>query len=173
MHRDEGFTLIELLTGMLITTMLLGLAVVPLRSYWFVQSINAAADEVVTQLREQQEDAVSEAHPLVFGARFVAGASNYTLYRYDPNTGGGTCSSETRSLDSGVFNAGVQVKTVTVTNNPLLAEHIACRSASTDKIIFFYPRGTSTGGTIVLEQPTSGKQKTINVSVATGRVQQS
>lgn len=173
MHREDGFTLIELLTGMIITTMLLGLAVLPLRHYWFAQSINAATDEVVTRLRAQQEDAVSEAHPLIFGARFVPGAMDYTLYRYDPNAVGGTCSSELRRFDSGVFNAAVRVKTVTVTNDPNLAEHQACRSDLSDQIIFFYARGTSTGGSIVLEQPNSGREETITVSVATGRIERS
>ena len=172
---EGGFSILELLTALLLTTIVLGLAVVPMRRFWFAQSLDGAADEVVTQLREQQEDSVSEAHPRVFGVRFTPGSSDWTLLRYDPdpdpdNPGEpAECTAETRTFDGGTFSAGVIVDSVDVTNDITAQEYTTCADPG-DEIIFFYARGTSTGGTVVLEEPQTGAQETISVSIATGRV---
>lgn len=175
---EGGFTLVELLTALGLLAIVLGLAVVPMRSFWFAQALDGAADTIVTQLREQQQDAVSEAHPRVFGAIFVEGASQWTLVRYDPDPDPGVtgepavCTRESRDLQGGPFSAAVRVKTVAVTNDTSSAEYTTCASGG-EKVIFFYARGTSTGGTVVIEQPQSAREKTITVSVATGRVTRS
>jgi type II secretory pathway pseudopilin PulG len=163
--------LIELLVTMTIVAALLGLSARPLRHFWLVQSLEGATDAAVTQLREQQEDSVSQAYPRIFGARFTAGSAEWTLFRYDPNAvaPAPTCTSESRSFAGGTFGGNVIVKSVAVTNDSAAAEYTNCASAG-DKVIFFYPRGSSTGGSIVLEQPNIGLEETVSVSVATGRV---
>jgi prepilin-type N-terminal cleavage/methylation domain-containing protein len=168
---DAGFSLIELLTTVLITSLLLGLAALPLRNFWFAQSLDGGTDAIVTELRKLQEDAASESHPLVFGARFVVGANSWTVFRYDPTAAGVKCTSQQHALNSSpIFNAPVKVKTITLsTDNSGTGEFTQCATAG-DKVIFLYARGTSTGGTIVVEQPNTGKTKTISISVLTGRV---
>lgn len=173
MRRDQGFTLIELLVAMTIMAVLLGLSAAPLRTFWLTQSLEGAADGMVTQLRKQQEDSVSQAFPRVFGARFVEGSADWTLVRYDPAAAPGNpvCSFEPRSFaPDGVFSGKIVIKAVTLTTDPSgKAEFAACASAG-DKVIFFYPRGTSTGGSITLEQPSLGREEIVTVGVATGRV---
>lgn len=167
---DAGFSLIELLTAMLITSLLMGLAALPLRSYWFAQSLDGGADSMVTELRKLQEDAASESHPLVFGAKFTAGATTWTKVRYDPAAVAPTpqCTFQQREISSSaVFNASVIAQTVNITN-PVSAEYTACGGGG--KVLFFYARGTSTGGSIVLEEPITGKIRTLSISVLTGRV---
>lgn len=172
---EGGFTLVELLTGLVLTTIVLSIAVVPMRRFWFAQSLDGATNEVVTQLREQQEDAVSEAHPRVFGVRFVPGSSDWTLLRYDPDPipdspgEPAVCTEQARTFNRGTFSAAVIVRSVNVTNDTTSQEYTTCANPG-DKIIFFYARGTSTGGSVVLEEPTTGSQETVSVSIATGRV---
>ncbi len=170
-----GFTLIEVLTALGIISILMVLSAFALRSYWFVQTLEGTTDELVTQLRESQSDSISQAFPRVFGVRFAPAESSYRLITYDPTQAvGSRCTSRERPLTSGMFNANVTIKTVTITNNTTAAEFATCRDEGdigpTDKVIFFYARGTATGGSITLEQPNSGRVETVTVAVATGRV---
>lgn len=171
---QRGFTLIEMLMAMALSAVLLGLAAMPLRNFWFTQSLKGTSDVVVGELRKQQEDSVSQAHPLVFGAGFSTGATQMIIYSFNPNlpgTSDDTCSATAKVFDSGVFNAEVRVASLAITNDTTAPEYVKCQQAQpVDGILFFYARGTSTGGTIVLEQPTLGKQRTVSVSGITGRV---
>lgn len=173
--RSAGFTLIEVLVAIGIMSILMVLSAFALRTYWFVQSLEGATDELVTQLRESQSDSISQAFPRVFGLRFLPNDSGYRLLTYDPTQAAGSrCSSRDRPLTAGLFNAAVTIKTVAVTNTTTAPEFTTCRDegdiAATDQVIFFYARGTATGGSITLEQPNSGRVETVTVAVPTGRV---
>lgn len=172
MQDERGFTLIELLTVLLISSMLLGLSVGPVRTFWLTQSLKGATDVVVGELRKQQEDSVSQSHPLVFGAGFTTGAPGMIIYSFNPADN--SCSATVKPLDSGVFNAEVSVASLAITNDTTAAEYVRCQLVQpSDRILFFYARGTSNGGTVVLEQPNLAKQRTVNVSAITGRVTRS
>lgn len=172
MRDERGFTLIELLTVLLISSMLLGLSVGPLRTFWLTQSLEGASDVIVGELRKQQEDSVSQSHPLVFGAGFTTGASGMTIYSFNP--AGDTCSATVKALDSGIFNAQVRVASLAIGNDTAAPEYVRCQQAQpAERILFFYARGTSNGGTIVLEQPNLAKVRTLSVSGITGRVTRS
>ena len=174
---EAGFSLIELFVTLAIASMLLAISVNPLRSFWFSQSLKGASDVLVGELRKTQEDSVSQSHPLVFGVGFTAGATRVTIYRFDPrgpDLADDTCSATFRSFDSGVFNARIVTKSFTITNDTSTQEYLKCQAAAaSDRILFFYARGTSTGGTIVLEQPNSLRQRSVTVSAVTGRVTRS
>lgn len=174
--RSAGFTLIEVLVAIGIMSILMVLSAFALRSYWFVQSLEGATDELVTQLRESQSDSISQAFPRVFGLRFLPNNSGYRLLTYDPTQAAGSrCSSRDRPLTSGLFNAPVTIRTVAL-NSTTGPEFTTCRdegditSTDTDKVIFFYARGTATGGSITLEQVNSGRVETVTVAIPTGRV---
>lgn len=170
-QKQAGVTLIELLVTMGIVALLIGLSAVAVRVFWQHQSLNAATDEIVTQLREQQEDSVSQAFPLVFGVGFSAGRNDFTLFTYDP--GSASCTAENRTLDAGAFSSSARVASTSMANDVAVAEYVSCAGLPgvvNDQIIFFHARGTSTGGSIVLEQPGLDRQTTVTVSVATGRV---
>lgn len=174
---QHGFTVIELLVALGLTAVLLGLSVAPLRTFWFTQSLKGTSDALVGELRKQQEDSVSQAHPLIFGVGFTTGANQMYVYSFDPKLAGtadDTCTVTAKSFDSGAFNASVLIDSLTITNDTSAPEYVKCQQAqAADRIMFFYARGTSNGGTVVLKQPNTGKQRTVTVSGITGRVTRS
>lgn len=173
MRNEKGFTFIELMVAIGIVAVLMTLSASALRTYWFVQSLESATDEVTTQLRRLQARSTSESHPLVYGARFRHGSSGWSVVRYDPATG--TCSEvETKSLDSGVFSAGAKISSNTsLTSFSTTNETTVCRSnlsAPTDAFAFFYARGSATAGQVTVDQPQIGRTRTVTVAAITGRV---
>ena len=171
---DGGFTLIELLVAMGLLAVLVTLSASALRSLWFAESLKGARDALVTELRKQQEDSVSQSHPLVFGVGLTDGAEGMVTYRFDPQLPGSAddvCRATVADFDAGVFNAIVRVESLSVTNDTAAQEYVVCQGERpSDSIFFFYARGTSNGGSVVLEQPNTGRQRTVTVSAMTGRV---
>lgn len=171
MRRDEGFTLIELMVAMSIAVVLMTLSALALRSFWFAQSLKGASDILVGELRNQQEESVSQSHPLVFGVGVTDGATQVISYRFDPDAAAPRCTATPVPFDSGVFTAAVVVESFLITNDTMADEYVDCQAAaSSDRIVFFYARGTSNGGTIVLEQPNTLNRRSMSVSGLTGRV---
>ena len=178
--RDQrGFTLIEIFAVLGLLAILVTLAAPALRTYWFTQSLQVATDEAVSQLRRLQARVTSESHPLVYGARFRKGSSDYALVIYDPRAVAPTpaCRQDggTRSFNSGVFNATVRVSATTTAASDS-AEATTCRTqlpgvTTDDVFLFFYARGTATAGTIRLEQPHIGRGEDVTISALTGRVE--
>lgn len=176
-----GFTLIEIFAVLALLAILVTLAAPSLRTYWFTQSLHAATDETVSQLRRLQARVTSESHPLVYGARFRKGSSDFALIVYDPRAvaPAQACrqDGQTRAFNSGVFNATVLVND-TGTSVVDGAEATACRAqlpgiTTNDVFVFFYARGTATPGSIRLEQPHLGRGETVTISGLTGRVERS
>ena len=185
---ESGFTLIEMLVAVSLIGVVLVSSAGTLRSFWFRQSLDGATEQVVSQLRQLQSRVTSESHPLVYGARFRPGSSEWGLIRYDPNEAGtadDTCTEYSpRTFDSGVFSAEVVVS-ATATAVPDSDEAAICRTrlttadgapfavAGSDVFVFFYARGTATAGLIRLQQPTSSHTKDVTVTSLTGRVTRS
>lgn len=176
---ERGFTLIEVFAVLALLAILVGLAAPALRTYWFTQSLDSATDEAVSQLRRLQARVTSESHPLVYGARFRKGSSDYALILYDPRAvaPAPACTQDgaTRAFNTGVFNATVRIS-ATTTAVPDSPEAAACRTQlpgviTDDVFVFFYARGTATPGTIRLEQPSLGRGENITISGLTGRVE--
>ncbi len=166
---DGGFTVIEVIVAMGLLAVLMTLSAAALRSLWFAESLEGARDALVTELRKQQEDSVSQSHPLVFGVGLTDGAEGMVTYRFNPLDD--LCTATVADFDAGLFNAIVRVESLTITNDTTAQEYIKCQAASpSDRIIFFYARGTSNGGSVVLEQPNTGRQRAVTVSAITGRV---
>ena len=181
--RSAGFTLIEVITASLMILVLTGLAYPPLRSYWFRESLNGAASEMVTEMRGLQSRITAESHPLVYGIRLstaenMMAEGRWGLVKYDPTggTGGvpGCTQYATGSFDAGIFNATVSIVAPSFSASP---EGVVCRASlgsASDQFVFFYARGTATGGTLTLNQPSLGSSEDITLQVfpLTGRIEQ-
>ena len=171
--------MIEMMVVMALLAILLTLGAGPLRNYWLTQALYGGRDEVISQLRAMQEQVVSESHPLVFGARLEVGSSSWGLVQYNPLSG--ACTERPREFASSVVPSAA---TFTDTD-----ETAACKSAlvyapgtpqagsvvpgrATSSYVWFYARGTATGGTTTLNQPLlDNRNLTITVTPLTGRVE--
>lgn len=173
MRRQEGFTLIEILVAIALASVILTLGASALRSFWLVRSLEGGADGAVTQLRELQESAVSETHPIVFGAHFDVGTSDWRTVRYDPRLAPGSqCSiAGTRRFDTGVLVQSAAFEA----DEAASAACIPLIPGSTDtEFVFFFARGSATGGSLTLTHPSlGGRLKTVTVLPITGRVDES
>jgi prepilin-type N-terminal cleavage/methylation domain-containing protein len=173
MRRDEGFTLIEVLTVMAITAILLTLSASAVRHYWLQRQLTGSADEVVSQLRQLQVLSTSQSHPLVYGARFVVGDSDFSLVRYDPKSPSTSdddvCSQiGTRSLEGAV-------RVTSVSFQPAPGVTSLCSAAFPGSVgsefVFFYAKGTATQGEVKVALEAIGRSRTVAVTPITGRVQ--
>ncbi len=173
MHRDDGFTLIELLVVMAIAAILLTLGGSAVRHYWLQRQLTGSADEVVGQLRQLQVLSTSQSHPLVYGARFVAGSSDYSLVRYDPKSlstsDDDVCSPiGTRSLEGSATVTSVSFQPAPGVT-PLCSTKFPGSTAS--QFVFFYARGTATQGEVEVTVDAIDRSRTVEVTPITGRVE--
>lgn len=169
---QAGFTLVELLTTLMLLAIAVTLTATALRHYWFVQSLEGGQDEVVTQLRGLQQRVMSETFPLVYGARFTPGSSSWQHVQYNPDTN--VCSQVlVGDLEGGEFSGEVRIQSADFDNYSSAGTDVSelCREGIAQaEIVFFFARGTATGGELTLVQPRLNRTKTICVAGTTGRV---
>ena len=171
---QSGYTLLEVLVAMCLMGIILTISVGALRHFWLQRALNSGGENVLTQLRSTQENAVSESYPVVYGVRFDVGEDDWYVVRYDPmNAGAGddTCTvTESYALES-----KVKIDSASFTDDVNITSF--CRSATgspaTSAFVFFYPRGNATAGQVVLEHTGINKSVTIDVAALTGRVTKS
>ena len=160
-------TLVEVLVVIVVISLLLAISASALRNFWLVKSLQAAQDDVISQLKQDQQRSESESAPMVYGARFQKGTSTWGTVQYNGNTG--ACA----VVNSVTFDTGVVV--ANSTDFPDATGTTACRNASPDasannEVVFFYPSGSATAGSAILSQPAIGRTGTVMVSAVTGRV---
>ena len=176
MRREDGFTLIELLTVMALTTVLLTLSAIAVRHFMFVQALSTSTDSVTTQMRQAQQQAESESHPLVYGVWFinVGDSTRWGTLQYDPDP---TLPWPCKEIGKRGFERGVQVESVSFAVDSVRTSE--CRTAlgsagvdesASAQIAFFYARGTATPGSVTLEQTVLDRTTTLDVTGITGRV---
>lgn len=176
MKNEKGYTLIELLVVMGLAAILFTLSVGAARNFWLVRSLHGSGDEVVRQLRQTQERTVSESHPLIYGARFRAGSSQWAVVRFDPGATTATSDDTCSEVGTREFASGVQVATVDVADVDVTT---FCRqnlpgAMAQDEFFFFYARGNATAGTLALSHTSlPGRAVTVTVTPVTGRVSRS
>jgi hypothetical protein len=106
----------------------------------------------------------------VFGARFEEGSSDYSLLRYNPKDSTTADDDECSVAGTRRFETRVQVSDAEFDSPPGI---LPSRCPGTgDHLVFFFARGTATGGYLVLSQPNRDDTRTITVSALTGRVQE-
>lgn len=168
MKDDSGFTLVELMAVIALMAILMTLGASALRRYWFVQGLVGAENEVVSQLRAQQQQSRTTA-PKVFGARFTIGSSEWDLISYDPTKDLGVrCERvEERTLGTGVIVQDAEFDQVL----DEAGEQEACLQGAT-ALVLFYARGSATQGEVTLRQPNIDRSASVCVTGLTGRVEQ-
>jgi prepilin-type N-terminal cleavage/methylation domain-containing protein len=163
----SGFTLIEVLVAMALLGVLLALSAGPLRRYWINQSLEGGRSEVVSTLRQLQQQAVSESNPLVFGAGFDVGTGQWATLKYTPGAPA-TCT-KIESHDK-IFNTSVYVVSANFAP-PLGVDLSKCPAGTGDEYVFFHARGTATSGNMVLGHTELTRTRTIRVSELTSRIE--
>ena len=191
MKQEQGFTLVELMATMALLSILMTLGVGALRYYWLGQSLTSERDEIFTNLRGLQQQAVSESNPLVFGAWFKVttpatddGSNKWGTFRYNPGDPLATPVVPATCTSTGQYrtSAGVQISAAsfsdslagtTVTNvASACGAQIPAASGATDFALFL-ARGTATDGCVTLTQPNRDMDDvSVQVSQLTGRVEQ-
>lgn len=166
-RREAGFTLIELMVVMGLTAVLLSLGAFALRQYWFTQAIDKGGDRVVTQLRNAQQRAATESHPVVYGVRFVPGTGEWGVVQYDPRKTANKCTSETAQY----FDGGVTVQSASFTGGGAVTTECQTLGAS-NRFVFFFARGSATPGSVTLVSDKVTQTRQIDVAGITGRVAQ-
>ncbi len=153
---------------MLIMSIVLTLGASPLRRYWQTRALHGGVDEVVTELRSEQQKASSESHPWVRGVWFKQGTSRWGVVR--ANASDGSCRLEsTRTLPAGVTISAVAFADVTT---PALTASCTAAAGTGTEMALFFARGSATEGSVSLShaQVGGGSPRTITVSPITGRV---
>jgi prepilin-type N-terminal cleavage/methylation domain-containing protein len=169
--REAGFSLIELLATMVLLGILLTLGAFALKNFWMRRSLDGSTKQVTAQLRQMQQRAVAESHPLIYGAGFTEGSPTYTLLKYDPAATLSKCETLTTvALEDGVkVGAGTSFE-----SSPYIALS-ECDPASGDQFVFFFARGTATKGELnLIHEGLAGSSQdttTISVTNLTGRVE--
>ncbi len=166
--RQEGFTLTELMMACAVLAVVLTLGASAFGHYWKVRALTGAVDEVVTELRGEQQDASTQTHPWVWGAWFKQGTSRWGTLRANAVTG--VCEIKSRRT----FPGGVTVGSATFgdVTAPAISANCAAAAETGAEVVVFFARGTATGGSVGLIHPTvdGGSARTITVSPMTGRV---
>lgn len=176
MQRQSGFTLIEILVVLAITSTLLTLGAAAVRHYWFVQSVEGAAEEIESELRTIQQQTIAESHPLVYGAWFKPNETinQYGILKYDPKDTSTSADDEcTQVGTSRKLGSGVVITEAAF--DPTDADiEAACAGVppSGAASVFFYARGSATPGQLTVYHAETGHSKTVTVSGITGRVEQ-
>ena len=179
---EDGLTLVELLMAMALAAILMTLGGFTLRHYWLVQALDGSQDEAVAQMRQRQEQAVSESHPLVFGVRFRTGSSQWGLVEHEPDDPSTPLVNEQKctEVETLTFSTRVEVQSASFASSPestFCAGNLKYASGSAvpgrdvSAYVMFYPRGTATSGTLTLLQPSLNRTRSVQVSPITGRVE--
>jgi type II secretion system protein H len=164
---EKGFSLIELMVVLGLMAILFALGAFALRHYWFVQSLEKASDEIVTELRAAQQRVNAESHPVVYGVRFDPGSASWGVVQYDPRKVSNQCISvETRS-----FEGGVEVEAASFGGGGDAEASCATALGAGNEFAFFYARGSATPGSVTVESQQTGRTKVVDVAGVTGRVE--
>lgn len=172
--REEGFTLIELLVTMALLAIMFTLGSFALKTFWMRRALDGSTDQVTAQLRQLQQRAVAESHPLIYGARFTENERSYTLLKYNPLDPTPPICEQMATLS---LEDGVEVASGTYFTNSSYVTPSECGTVGPgDHFVFFFARGSATGGTLKLTnqqlEGTSQDTTTISVTNLTGRVEE-
>ena len=169
--REGGFSLLEVLFTIVLIGILVTLGAFAMKNYWLRRALDGSTKQATAQLRQLQQRAVAESHPLIYGAKFTQGSTTYELLRYDP-----AAATKCTKMTSVKLQDGVKVAAGTsFSGSPYVDPSLCPAVGPGDQFVFFFARGTATGGTLKLTheqlEGTSQDTTTIKVTKLTGRVE--
>jgi prepilin-type N-terminal cleavage/methylation domain-containing protein len=181
---QRGMTLLEMLVVLIIAGILTTLGAYSARHLWLVRSLDGSKNQIVTQLRRQQQRVIAETHPLVYGARFPRGGDRdrFFLVRFDANNLMTTTDDTCTQYQEIELGTGVRVVNDSVSFDdsddivPFCKTRLvdsngaSVAGESNDRFAFFYARGNATEGFVTIEQETLGREELVCVLGLTGRV---
>ena len=154
---DAGFTLIELLVVMSIASTLALISAFGFSNWRNTSQHLGSADELVSQLRNASQRAISEGR--TYCVDVASGGGSYALWRTACGAGGAQV--------AGPYT--VQSPNVTLTALPAPPTPApACPASS--KCLYFYPRGTAVPAVVTVASAERSKTYTVRVEGLTARV---
>jgi prepilin-type N-terminal cleavage/methylation domain-containing protein len=178
MRRESGFTLIELFVVMAISTILMTLGAAAVRHFWFMNAVDKGAEQVQSELRQLQQRATAQSHPMVYGAWFRTGGTNSTwgILKFDPKTAS-TATDDVCTQVGGpeMLPDGATFSAADFNMSTAATIESKCTSVAPagSKRVYFYARGTATPGSVTVHQTNIAESRTLTVSALTGRVDES
>ena len=174
MRRESGFTLIELFVVMAISAVLMTLGASAVRHFWFVSAVDKGAEQIQSELRQLQQRATAQSHPLVYGAWFRTGSnSSWGVLKFDPKNASTASDDEcTQIAGPEVLPSGATFSAADFSATGASTMEARCSSVapSGSKRVYFFARGTATPGTVTVYQSNINESRTLAVSALTGRV---
>ena len=147
----KGVTLIELITVMVIIAILAALTVPSLGSWISYYRLRSGARDVVSVMRTAQMRAVS--YNMRYGVAFDAPNLQYQLYR---DSGGLQVDGAANILPTGItFNSILGLPTDGPGGLPFMS---------------FFPNSTASAGGSITLRNSKGKEKTVQISMSSGRI---
>ena len=153
---DSGFTLIEMLLTLVIGSTLAAIGGAGVFHWQRTAEHQGTAQQVVSQLRKAAERSVSEGR--TYCVDFTPTRS-YSLWRY-------SCGATGTAVDGVRTTQSFRVTLAPTVTLPSPAP--ACPVG--DKCVYFYPRGTATPATILVNSSARSKVYTVHVEGLTARV---
>lgn len=153
---DGGFTMIELMVVMVIVSILASIAMFGFWSWQRTAQQQGSAKELVSQLRNASERAISEGRTYCVGIDSTN--RSYTLWRYTCGTGTQVAGPYTTQSPNVTFASTLSLPTPAP----------ACPAGNT--CLYFYPRGTAIPATLNVNSSARSKVYTVTVEGLTARV---
>lgn len=165
MKREEGFSLVELLVLLVILSVMLALMAPMMTKSWENLRFRTAVRSLVSGLRYARLQAISTKTQVDF--KLDQENQRYQIAFHIP------AGVDTEPDEEEGFEEGLKKRERTVS----IPEGVRLKglwkpgqdSPSSEGIIVFFPRGNSSGGKIVLEDP-QGKEQWVNVDAWGGRI---
>lgn len=150
--RESGFTLVEMMFAMLLFGIIVAIGVAPYRNYRLAQAHVGTTRSIVAALRNAQITAVAE--NATYRVRFGPNGKTWRLERVNGST---------------FTQVG---PTYRVSDDGLKMRDLSFRQSdgTVDRHAYFYPRGSASKGSLVVERGGRDKVYTITVEGLTARV---
>ena len=155
---DAGTTLIELVVVMVIAGMLLSIASFSFLNWRSASQHQGSASELVSQFRSASVRAISEGR--TYCVEVNSAGTSYDVWRFSCGGTGSVRQGATKTVQA---TAVWLVAVVTLPATPP-----AC--PVTSKCVYFYPRGTATPASVVVNSSKRSKTYTVQVEGLTSRV---
>jgi len=166
---DDGFTLIEMIATMAVAAILMATAAWGLRAYTDAQAEKGTANKVLTSLRDTAQRAQSEGR--AYCVSFDS-TTSWSVWRYSCTTWTGVSLQGTTINASKMSTTSAQGKALLATasfTTPAVAGFSNGCPAGSLGCAYFFPRGISSDGSVVVTRSGSTRMYTVTLKGLTSR----